>query len=156
MRFGTLRASGPDGYFWRLAYHRACRVLVALDRATSFALGRPCAIQDEECVLALVARRLCGVRVACADRPALVCVCSFDIDLPTECDDEYWAHADPELAFNQPPGRPSKVAFFNCYVRLHQILAFAMRTIVRPPLLRLLFALFVCVQLGWRLTAGLI
>ena len=77
---------------------------------------------------------------------------SFDIDLPTECDDEYWAHADPELAFKQPPARPSKVAFFNCYVRLHQILAFAMRTIVRLPL-RLLFALFVYVRLGWRLSA---
>ncbi|PIL26803.1 transcription factor [Ganoderma sinense ZZ0214-1] len=72
-----------------------------MDRATSFALGRPCAIQDED----------------------------FDIDLPTECDDEHWAHADAELAFKQPPGRPSKVAFFNCFVRLHQILAFAMRTI---------------------------
>ena len=24
------------------------RILVAMDRATSFALGRPCAIQDEE------------------------------------------------------------------------------------------------------------
>ncbi|KAM5539214.1 hypothetical protein V8D89_007087 [Ganoderma adspersum] len=82
-------------------WRRAFWVLVAMDRATSFALGRPCAIQDED----------------------------FDIDLPTECDDEYWAHADAELAFKQPPGRPSKVAFFNCYVRLHQILAFAMRTI---------------------------
>ena len=56
---------------------------------------------------------------------------SFDIDLPTECDDEYWTNPDPEQAFKQPPGKPSKVAFFNCFVRLHQILAFAMRTIVR-------------------------
>lgn len=56
---------------------------------------------------------------------------SFDIDLPTECDDEYWMVADPELAFKQPPGKPSMVAFFNCHLRLLQILAFAMRTIVR-------------------------
>lgn len=63
---------------------------------------------------------------------------SFDIDLPTECDDEFWTNTEPELAFKQPPGKPSKVAFFNCYVRLHQILAFAMRTIVR--LLSALFA----------------
>ncbi|TFK89351.1 hypothetical protein K466DRAFT_584659, partial [Polyporus arcularius HHB13444] len=82
-------------------WRRAFWVLVALDRSSSFALGRPCAIQDED----------------------------FDIDLPTECDDEYWTASEPELAFKQPPGKPSKIAFFNCYVRLHQILAFAMRTI---------------------------
>ncbi|KAI0706989.1 fungal-specific transcription factor domain-containing protein [Earliella scabrosa] len=82
-------------------WRRAFWVLVAMDRSTSFALGRPCAIQDED----------------------------FDIDLPTECDDEYWTAADPEAAFKQPPGKPSKIAFFNCFVRLHQILAFAMRTI---------------------------
>ena len=63
--------------------------------------------------------------------------CSFDIDLPTECDDEYWTASEPELAFKQPPGKPSKITFFNCYVRLHQILAFAMRTIVSLPLLSL-------------------
>ena len=69
---------------------------------------------------------------------------SFDIDLPTECDDEYWAHADPGLAFKQPSGRPSKVAFFNCYVRLHQILAFAMRTIVRLPPVYYLHYSYMC------------
>ncbi|KAI0787277.1 fungal-specific transcription factor domain-containing protein [Fomes fomentarius] len=82
-------------------WRRAFWVLVAMDRQTSFALGRPCAIQDED----------------------------FDIDLPTECDDEYWMAVDPELAFKQPPGKPSMVAFFNCHLRLLQILAFAMRTI---------------------------
>ncbi|TBU65203.1 fungal-specific transcription factor domain-containing protein [Dichomitus squalens] len=82
-------------------WRRAFWVLVAMDRAVSFGLGRPCAIQDED----------------------------FDIDLPTECDDEYWTNPDPELAFKQSPGQPSKVAFFNCALRLHQILAFAMRTI---------------------------
>ena len=55
---------------------------------------------------------------------------SFDVALPTECDDEYWTASEPELAFKQPLGKPSKITFFNCYVRLHQILAFAMRTIV--------------------------
>ncbi|KAI9070185.1 hypothetical protein FKP32DRAFT_1543831, partial [Trametes sanguinea] len=47
----------------------------------------------------------------------------------SQCDDEYWSHPDPEQAFKQPPGKPSVVAFFNCYIRLHQILAFALRTI---------------------------
>ncbi|EIW57140.1 uncharacterized protein TRAVEDRAFT_125896 [Trametes versicolor FP-101664 SS1] len=82
-------------------WRRAFWTLVAMDRHASFALGRPCAIQDED----------------------------FDLDLPTECDDEYWMHPDPEQAFKQPPGTPSSIAFFNCYIRLHQILAFALRTI---------------------------
>ncbi|KAI0364475.1 hypothetical protein BV20DRAFT_1039391 [Pilatotrama ljubarskyi] len=82
-------------------WRRAFWALVAMDRHASFALGRPCAIQDED----------------------------FDLDLPTECDDEYWAHPDPEQAFKQPPGKPSTITFFNCYIRLHQILAFALRTI---------------------------
>ncbi|KAI0771317.1 fungal-specific transcription factor domain-containing protein [Trametes elegans] len=82
-------------------WRRAFWSLVAMDRHASFALGRPCAMQDED----------------------------FDLDLPTECDDEYWTHPDPEQAFKQPPGKPSKIAFFNCYIRLHQILAFALRTI---------------------------
>ncbi|KAI0326454.1 hypothetical protein GY45DRAFT_1258946 [Cubamyces sp. BRFM 1775] len=82
-------------------WRRAFWCLVAMDRHASFALGRPCAIQDED----------------------------FDLDLPIECDDEYWTHPDPEQAFKQPPGKPSTVTFFNCYIRLHQILAFALRTI---------------------------
>ncbi|KAI0351792.1 hypothetical protein OH77DRAFT_1498379 [Trametes cingulata] len=82
-------------------WRRAFWALVAMDRHASFALGRPCAIQDED----------------------------FDLDLPTECDDEYWAHPDPEQAFKQPAGKPSTITFFNCYIRLHQILAFALRTI---------------------------
>ena len=79
-----------------------CRVLVTLDRFISSALGRPCAIHDED----------------------------FDLDLPIECDDEYWTNEDPTQAWKQPPGKPSVVAYFNCILRLNQILAFALRTIV--------------------------
>ncbi|KAI9000492.1 fungal-specific transcription factor domain-containing protein [Trametes punicea] len=82
-------------------WRRAFWCLVAMDRHASFALGRPCAIQDED----------------------------FDLDLPIDCDDEYWTHPDPEQAFKQPPGKPSAVAFFNCHIRLLQILACALRTI---------------------------
>lgn len=57
---------------------------------------------------------------------------SFDVDLPIECDDEYWINPDPNLAFKQPEGKPSTVVFFNCVIRLIQIHAFALRTIVRP------------------------
>lgn len=55
---------------------------------------------------------------------------SFDIALPTECDDEYWLTPEGELSFEQPPGKPSKVTAFVCVVKLCQILAFAMRTVV--------------------------
>lgn len=82
-------------------WKRAFWVLVSMDRSISSALGRPCAIQDED----------------------------FDLDLPTECDDEYWNHPDPNLAWKQPSGKASIVTFFNCFLRLNQILAFALRTI---------------------------
>lgn len=55
---------------------------------------------------------------------------SFDLDLPVECDDEYWSPSDPKDAFKQPPGKPSKLSYFIAYLKLSQILAFALRTIV--------------------------
>ncbi|KAK0466102.1 fungal-specific transcription factor domain-containing protein [Desarmillaria tabescens] len=75
--------------------------LVGIDRALSSALGRACAIYDED----------------------------IDIDLPTECDDEYWEHPDPQQAFKQPPGKPSKVSYFNCALRLTRLIMICMRTI---------------------------
>lgn len=56
---------------------------------------------------------------------------SFDLDLPTCCDDEYWEDPDPEKAFKQPPGKPSEMDFNICFLKLIQIMAFALRTIVR-------------------------
>ncbi|KAI5115861.1 hypothetical protein M0805_001580 [Coniferiporia weirii] len=82
-------------------WKRAFWVLVALDRFGSAALGRPCAIQDED----------------------------FDLDLPLEVDDEYWEHPDPAKAFKQPTGIPCSTSFFNSFLKLNQILAFALRTI---------------------------
>jgi hypothetical protein len=52
------------------------------------------------------------------------------VDLPTDCDDEYWENDDPNLAFKQPPGKPSKVAFFISLIKQQEILALALRTIV--------------------------
>ena len=46
---------------------------------------------------------------------------SFDVELPLECDDEYWENPDPELAFKQPPGVPSTVSFFVHIIKLIQI-----------------------------------
>ncbi|KAI0719057.1 fungal-specific transcription factor domain-containing protein [Cerioporus squamosus] len=80
---------------------RAFWALIVLDRISSFGLGRPCAIHDED----------------------------FDVEPLLEVDDEYWINSDPEQAFKQPEGKPSYVTFANCLVRLLKILAFASRTI---------------------------
>ncbi|KAI6154603.1 fungal-specific transcription factor domain-containing protein [Pisolithus tinctorius] len=82
-------------------WKRAFWALVTVDRVTSVSLGRPCAIQEED----------------------------FDIDLPVECDDEYWEHPDPELAFKQPENKPCTISFFINYLKLYHIQAFALRTI---------------------------
>ncbi|KAI0052329.1 hypothetical protein FA95DRAFT_1601990 [Auriscalpium vulgare] len=82
-------------------WKRAFWSLVVLDRLMSASLGRPCAIQEED----------------------------FDLDLPVECDDEYWVTEDPEQAFKQPPGKPSRTSYFVSFLKLNQILAFALRTI---------------------------
>ncbi|KAI0656643.1 fungal-specific transcription factor domain-containing protein [Cubamyces menziesii] len=82
-------------------WKRAFWCLLSFDRTISFNLGRPCAMQDED----------------------------FDVEPLIECDDEYWNTGDPETDFKQPPGKPSKVAYFNCFCRMMQIMAFASRTI---------------------------
>lgn len=56
---------------------------------------------------------------------------SFDIDLPVECDDEYWIKDDQDLTFNQPSGKPSTITMFNCVLHLSRILAEAYHMIVR-------------------------
>jgi hypothetical protein len=56
---------------------------------------------------------------------------SFDLDLPIECDDEYWENEDPEKAFKQPADKPSTVAYFNCFLKLGEVLGYLLRTIVR-------------------------
>ncbi|KIJ07117.1 hypothetical protein PAXINDRAFT_19682 [Paxillus involutus ATCC 200175] len=84
----------------------------------SSSLGRPCAIQDEEYIdLGFWQHLSYGI------------FDSFDLDLPIECDDEYWDHLDPEQAFKQPPDKPSMISFFTNYLKLNHILAFALRTI---------------------------
>jgi hypothetical protein len=55
---------------------------------------------------------------------------SFDVDLPIDCDDEYWEDPDPEKALKQPPSKPSKLTCFILFLKLCQILGFALRTLV--------------------------
>lgn len=55
---------------------------------------------------------------------------SFDLDMFTEVDDEYWQPEDPAQAFRQPAGVPSRIEAFTLWVKLTQIVAFVLRTIV--------------------------
>ncbi|KAF8268483.1 fungal-specific transcription factor domain-containing protein [Lactarius quietus] len=82
-------------------WKRAFWVLLMLDIWTSSALGRPCAMTEE----------------------------SHDVELPIECDDEYWEHPNPALAFKQPPGKPSKVSYFNYLIKINLLHSHALRTI---------------------------
>ncbi|KZV64204.1 hypothetical protein PENSPDRAFT_690958 [Peniophora sp. CONT] len=82
-------------------FKRAFWVLLVCDRWLSSALGRPCAIQEED----------------------------FDLEMPIDVDDEYWVTPNPEDAFKQPEGKPSKMTAFICQLKLCQVLGFALRTI---------------------------
>jgi hypothetical protein len=55
----------------------------------------------------------------------------MDAELPLEVDDEYWIMNDEDLTFKQPEGKPSANTAFNLWIKLNQIIAFAVRTIVR-------------------------
>ncbi|KAJ7032556.1 fungal-specific transcription factor domain-containing protein [Mycena alexandri] len=76
---------------------RALWVLVYMDRHMSAGTGRPSALEDND----------------------------IDVEMPIECDDEYWEH--PTHPFQQPPGVPSRITFFNCLLRLNLLLAFSSR-----------------------------
>ncbi|KAJ7657154.1 fungal-specific transcription factor domain-containing protein [Mycena polygramma] len=93
----------------RELYKRAFWVLVYQDRVISSNMGRTCAVQYED----------------------------FDVDLPIECDDEYWEH--PTHPFQQPAGLPSRVTFFNTLTRLHHILAFSLKILYGLSKVHLLF-----------------
>ncbi|KAJ7890934.1 fungal-specific transcription factor domain-containing protein [Mycena olivaceomarginata] len=80
-------------------WKRGFWALVSSDRTLSMSLGRSCVTQYED----------------------------IDADLPIECDDEFWENEDPALVFVQPAGKPSLVTFFNCYLRLNNILAFGLK-----------------------------
>ncbi|KAN0130569.1 Fungal specific transcription factor domain containing protein [Lactarius tabidus] len=82
-------------------WKRAFWVMLMFDISVSSALGRPCAMTEE----------------------------SHDVDLPIECDDEYWENADPFLAFKQPSGKPSKVSYFNYLIKINLLHSHALRTI---------------------------
>ncbi|KAI3616635.1 hypothetical protein WG66_011647 [Moniliophthora roreri] len=98
---------GPKLSVEKEQWKRAFWILVCIDLFMSSFLGRPRATNPVD----------------------------YDLDLPCPVDDEYWEHPDPEMAFKQPPGVPSKVAFWVQFVKLLDIFGFAQRTIyaVRKP-----------------------
>ncbi|KAL1727146.1 fungal-specific transcription factor domain-containing protein [Schizophyllum commune] len=61
----------------------------------------------------------------------------YDQDLCAPVDDEYWETGNPETCFVQPEGKPSKVEYFNEYIKLMEIYVTAMRSIyyTRKPTL---------------------
>ncbi|KAF7305875.1 Zn(2)-C6 fungal-type domain-containing protein [Mycena chlorophos] len=52
-----------------------------------------------------------------------------DLGLPTDCDEEYWEHPDPEKRFKQPSGKPSLTSYWNMSLRLYSVLAKAQATL---------------------------
>ncbi|KAJ7599306.1 fungal-specific transcription factor domain-containing protein [Mycena floridula] len=80
-------------------FKRAWWVLVVMDRILSASMGRPCMIRSED----------------------------FDVELPTDCDDEYWEHSDPTMAFKQPSDKPSIVSPFLSFIQLSELTALALR-----------------------------
>ncbi|KAJ7101279.1 fungal-specific transcription factor domain-containing protein [Mycena belliarum] len=91
-------------------WKRAFYVLVYMDRAISASMGRTCAIQHDD----------------------------FDLDPPLEVDDEYWEH--PTHPFQQPPGVPSRVAFFATLLRLNHILSFSLKILYSLMNVRVVFS----------------
>ncbi|KAE9408782.1 hypothetical protein BT96DRAFT_1100133, partial [Gymnopus androsaceus JB14] len=82
-------------------WKRAFFVLLTHERAIGSFAGRPATIHEEE----------------------------YDVEFPVDCDDEYWDHPDPSINFKQPADTPSKMSFFVHFLKLMDILAYAMRAI---------------------------
>jgi hypothetical protein len=55
---------------------------------------------------------------------------SFDLDLPIECDDEYWETTNPEDAFKQPKNQSSRVSYFVWNIKINKLIALAYRKAV--------------------------
>ncbi|KAK0441749.1 fungal-specific transcription factor domain-containing protein [Desarmillaria tabescens] len=81
---------------------RSFWVLVVLDRLLGLYVGYPAMIQDEE----------------------------LDLEMPVECDDDYWEVApDGQVRFNQPSDEPSQISYINAVIRLTEIMSVVMKTL---------------------------
>jgi len=55
---------------------------------------------------------------------------SFNLELPIDCDDEYWPADDESEGFKQPPGKLSKLTMFILTIKLFHLQADMIRAIV--------------------------
>ncbi|KAK7457803.1 Gypsy retrotransposon integrase-like protein 1 [Stygiomarasmius scandens] len=63
-------------------------------------------------------------------RPRAISSQDFDLELPVECDEEYWENEeDPSQAFVQPPGKPSLTAGWNHFLKLLEIISFSQQAL---------------------------
>ncbi|KAK7461119.1 Gypsy retrotransposon integrase-like protein 1 [Stygiomarasmius scandens] len=62
-------------------------------------------------------------------RPPAHMMEDHDLELPADCDDEYWEHPDPKQAFKQPPGRPCTMTAWILLLKLINIFAVAQRLV---------------------------
>ncbi|KAF5332907.1 hypothetical protein D9758_017005 [Tetrapyrgos nigripes] len=63
------------------------------------------------------------------NRPRAISMDDLEVDLPIECDDEYWETDDPQHAFQQPLDKPSYVAACNAFIKLLDIMSFAQHSL---------------------------
>ncbi|KAF5335420.1 hypothetical protein D9758_016909 [Tetrapyrgos nigripes] len=71
------------------------------------------------------------------NKPRAMSMDDLDVDLPIECDDEYWETGDPQRAFQQPPDQPSYIASCVVFIKLLDIMSFAQRALVSYCICRL-------------------
>ncbi|KAF5313808.1 hypothetical protein D9758_017922 [Tetrapyrgos nigripes] len=62
-------------------------------------------------------------------RPRATTFEDYDLEYLTECDEEYWENEDPDKAFVQPEGTPSRMAYWNHYIKFAEIVGFAQRLV---------------------------
>ncbi|KAF5381235.1 hypothetical protein D9757_007851 [Collybiopsis confluens] len=62
-------------------------------------------------------------------RPRCLSQSDFDADLPVECDEEFWEHQGSEMVFRQPPGKPSTMTYWVCFIKLMHILGRVLQTV---------------------------
>lgn len=86
-------------------------MFIFADILSSAAVGRPPAIELSEYVVLHIFLSSIGDS----------CHCSLDLELPIDCDDEYWENPNPDLAFKQPAGVPSRVSCFRSMINLVKI-----------------------------------
>ncbi|KAJ7664241.1 fungal-specific transcription factor domain-containing protein [Mycena rosella] len=87
--------------------------------------ARPISAEEELEKRAFWRVNICSGHLSAAlGRSAVFDPPGFDMDLPSECDDEYWGISGPGA---QPPGIPSSVSFFNSILNLYRIFHFTLR-----------------------------